>query len=179
MARARRIVLGAGETSFPGWVATNRGELDVTDGALFRRLWPRPTVTHFLAEHVWEHLTPEQALAGVRHCAGALAPGGRLRIAVPDGWHPDPAYIERVRPGGTGLGADDHKVLYNAESLAALMREGRLEPIALEWRDAAGEFHRAPWSPQDGMVRRSAEHDERNREGQLVYTSLIMDGIKR
>jgi len=43
--------------------------------------------------------------------------GGTLRIAVPDGCHPDPNYIEHVRPGGTGAGADDHQFLYTYKTI--------------------------------------------------------------
>lgn len=34
-----------------------------------------------------------------------LKPGGYVRVAVPDGFHPDPAYIEMGRPGGYGTGS--------------------------------------------------------------------------
>lgn len=42
----------------------------------------------FLAEHVWEHLTLENAHRAARNCYRYLHPGGRLRLAVPDpDWH--------------------------------------------------------------------------------------------
>ena len=176
--RARRVVLGSGGLTQDQWFATDRDLLDLGRPETFTIVWPEPSVTHFLAEHVWEHLTPEEARTGVRLCAAALVPRGRLRIAVPDGAHPSADYIASVRPGGTGAGADDHKVLYTVESLCALLREDGLLPHPLEWWDAEGRFHGEPWSPEDGMVRRSAEHDRRNAEEPLSYTSLIVDGIK-
>ena len=42
-----------------------------------------------------------------------MIPGGNFRIAVPDGFHTDPSYIENVKPGGTGEGSEDHKNLFN------------------------------------------------------------------
>ena len=33
-----------------------------------------------------------------------------IRIAVPDGFHADENYISIVKPGGTGEGAEDHKI---------------------------------------------------------------------
>ena len=48
----------------------------------------------------------------------------------------------------------------------------------LEFYDQRGQFHRRSWSSNDGHIRRSAEHDPRNQDGQLVYTSLILDAIK-
>jgi len=44
-----------------------------------------------------------------------------LRVAVPDGFHPNPGYIERVKPGGTGPGAGDHKILYTYRTLSAIL----------------------------------------------------------
>lgn len=42
----------------------------------------------FLAEHVWEHLSLEDAHRATRNCYRFLRPGGRLRLAVPDpDWH--------------------------------------------------------------------------------------------
>ncbi|MBK8662452.1 MAG: hypothetical protein IPN18_11850 [Ignavibacteriales bacterium] len=37
----------------------------------------------------------------------------RIRIAVPDGYHTDPTYIDYVKPGGSGPAADDHRHLLN------------------------------------------------------------------
>lgn len=38
----------------------------------------------FVAEHVWEHLSLQEAHRATRNCERHLRPGGRLRIAVPD-----------------------------------------------------------------------------------------------
>ena len=62
-----------------------------------------------MAEHVWEHLSEADARAANRLCFRYLKPGGVLRLAVPDGLHPDPGYIDEVRPGGTGAGVDDQE----------------------------------------------------------------------
>ncbi len=177
--RARHIALGAGGIGErAGWAVTEFDALDVTRRSDFERLW-RPASRHtFLAEHVWEHLTPEQARAATANCYAFLRPGGRLRLAVPDGLHPNSAYIEDVRPGGTGAGADDHKVLYDYRSLSALLRACGFEVELLEHWDEHGKFRRATWDSEEGHVRRSADHDPRNRDGELRYTSLIVDGIR-
>jgi len=43
-----------------------------------------------LAEHVWEHLTKEEALIAALTCYRYIKNGGYLRVAVPDGPHPNP-----------------------------------------------------------------------------------------
>jgi predicted SAM-dependent methyltransferase len=102
----------------------------------------------------------------------ALMPGGRVRIAVPDGYHTDRAYQEHVAPPVNG-----HTFLWNFKSLSAVMLNAGFRVELLEWWNANG-FNRRPWDAADGMIHRSFEHDERNKDGKPNYTSLIIDGFK-
>jgi predicted SAM-dependent methyltransferase len=176
--RARRIVIGAGGIAAPGWFNTDRDTLDVLRREDFLRHWKPASRRAFFAEHVWEHLTADNAAIAARNVFEFLRPGGRLRIAVPDGLNPDPQYLEHVRPGGSGPGADDHQVLWTVESLRQLLLDAGFQVVALEYWDAAGHFHAEPWSSADGHVRRSKRFDPRNQDGTIRYTSLIIDGIK-
>jgi predicted SAM-dependent methyltransferase len=174
----RRIVVGTSGHAPPGWIATDIGSLNLLDEADWRSRFAEGSLDAILAEHVWEHLAPAAGLEAAVRCARYLRPGGRLRVAVPDGLHPDPAYIAAVRPGGTGPGADDHKLLYTYRTLGALLERAGLAVTLLEHFDEAGRFHAAPWRWEDGPVRRSAAHDPRNAGGRLVYTSLIADAVR-
>jgi predicted SAM-dependent methyltransferase len=173
-----RLVVGAGGLFEAGWIPTDLNTLDLTRGADWAALFQPGSIEVILAEHVWEHLTPEQSRTALRYCHQYLKPGGRIRIAVPDGYHPDSAYHEYVRPGGTGPGADDHKILYTYETLSAALQEGGFVAEKLEHFNESGVFSRQAWEPRYGTVRRSALTDQRNSDGVLRYTSLIMDGIK-
>jgi predicted SAM-dependent methyltransferase len=173
-----RIVVGAGGIAMRGWILTDREQLDVLLERDWMRYFVEGSIDAILAEHVWEHLTAEQAIDAAQRCFRYLRPGGRLRIAVPDGLHPDPQYIEAVRPGGSGPGANDHKVLYTLRTLCAVFEEAGFETRALEHFDAGGNFHAAGWNATDGTVRRSSRFDQRNEEGRLRYTSIIIDAIK-
>lgn len=119
---SQKIVIGSSNIPQTGWLLTNEDELDITQRDDFVKYWKPNTRLAFLAEHVWEHLTLEESEKALRNCFEFLGCGGRLRIAVPDGFHPDPEYIEYVRPGGTGLGSDDHKVLYNYHLLSEALK---------------------------------------------------------
>lgn len=175
----RLIVGNGGLPVAPGWIATDIDYLDLLRPADWARFLAQNSVTAILAEHVWEHLAPVDGLTAARVCHDYLRPGGYLRIAVPDGFHPDPAYLDSVRIGGTGAGADDHKALYTHESLSQLLIASGFEIEPLEYFDRAGNFHAVDWDPADGMVHRSRRFDERNRDGQLHYTSLILDARKK
>jgi predicted SAM-dependent methyltransferase len=174
-----RLVVGAGGTTFPGWIATEFALIDVTDARTLERFFGSGSIAAILAEHVWEHMTPEQARSAAANCHRLLRPGGYLRVAVPDGLHPDPAYIEGVKPGGSGPGSDDHKVLYTFRSLQDLLQSAGFEVKLLEWFDERGSFHCLGWEPGEGFVRRSTRFDERNRENPTAYTSIIVDALKR
>ena len=175
---AKRIVVGAGRTAFPGWFATDRATLDLLEREDFTRHWAPGTRTAFLAEHVWEHLSEEQGKQAAANCFEFLRHGGRLRIAVPDGLNPDPEYREYVRPGGTGPGADDHEVLYTAPILQASLESVGFVCTLLEYWDEAGKFHATDWNPNEGKIARSIRFDPRNQDGSPHYTSLIVDAIK-
>ena len=128
-----------------------------------------------LAEHVWEHLTLDEGVAAAHQCFAYVKPGGYVRAAVPDGFNPDPAYLEMVRPGGCGAGAEDHKVLYTYRTFSNVFEAARFRVELLEYFDENGEFHCREWSPEEGMIHRSSRFDERNRNGRLAYTSIVLD----
>jgi predicted SAM-dependent methyltransferase len=173
-----RIVIGAAGHSQDDWIATDQDLLDVLDTDSWAKLLSPCSVTTIMAEHVWEHLTLEQGREAATHCMHYLKPGGRLRLAVPDGYSPDPNYIESVKPAGTGPGAKDHRVLFNYVLMTELLESAGFTVSLLEYFDEEGIFHVADWDPADGLIRRSQRYDERNKDGVLRYTSLIADGVK-
>lgn len=170
-----KIIIGAGQTRFEGWISTDAPAFDVRNRDHWRKLFPPATIDRMLAEHVFEHLTSDELAKCLEIAAQYLAPSGRVRIAVPDGNHPDAEYIRRVQPGGIGVGAGDHKALYTCDLIGDLMRKQSYQFELLEYFDAEGQFHQSEWSADDGFISRSADHDARNAEGQLNYTSLIVD----
>jgi predicted SAM-dependent methyltransferase len=173
-----RIVIGAGGTTFPGWVPSEQGALDLLRPETWARHLADASVDALLSEHVWEHLTPEQGLVAARTCHRFLRPGGYLRVAVPDGNHPSPEYIRYVEVGGTAGGDDPHKVLYTLDTFRTVFEAVGFAVTPLEWFDAGGTFREADWSPEGGMIERSRRFEERNRDGVLRITSIILDAHK-
>ena len=98
-----------------------------------------------------------------------------IRIAVPDGFHKDREYIDKVKPGGTGEGAEDHKNLFNYKSLAGLFEAQNFKAILVEYWDEGGNFHAGYSNDENGYVLRSFINDSRNSDGIPHYTSLIVD----
>jgi len=177
--RPLRVVLGAGGLSAPGWLATDIDTLDIVRARDWRRVFGGSSIDVALAEHVWEHLTPEEAMLAASNCFNALKIDGYLRAAVPDGLHPSADYIEQVRPGGCGCGAEDHHVLYTYSSFSRLFQQCGFEVTLLEHFDEDGRFTFRHWRPETGMVHRSCRFDERNEDDPHAYTSIVLDAVKR
>jgi predicted SAM-dependent methyltransferase len=173
-----RIIVGAADNRHEGWIATNKNMLNLLHESDWAHHFEANQVDAILAEHVWEHLDCFGAIMAADNCFKYLKPGGYMRVAVPDGWHPDKDYIDRVKPGGWGIGSDDHHVLYTYRSLRTVFALVGFDTLLLEYFDERGTFHYLDWSPTDGMIERSKRFDSRNRTGTLAYTSIILDARK-
>jgi predicted SAM-dependent methyltransferase len=173
-----RIIVGAAEDSYEGWIATEKDQLSLLQEADWAYHFESNPVDAILAEHVWEHLDCSAAIVAAQNCFKYLKPGGYMRVAVPDGLHPDDGYIDHVKPGGSGAGADDHRVLYTYRTLKTVYELVGFEVLLLEYFDERGTFHYLDWSPTDGMITRSKRFDSRNRTRELAYTSIILDARK-
>ncbi|CAN5337085.1 SAM-dependent methyltransferase [soil metagenome] len=158
--------------------ATDIDTLNITKDDDWRNLLMNLRVDNITAEHVWEHLSDVDTILANKNCFKYLKKNGVLRLAVPDGLHPDENYIEYVRPGGSGLGADDHKVLYTYKIMKERLESAGFRVDLLEYWDENGTFHFKDWNSENGYIMRSSKNDKRNKDGVLHYTSLIVDAIK-
>jgi predicted SAM-dependent methyltransferase len=149
--------------------------LDATNTSDWYRLFGDRKISAICAEQVWAHMTEEQGANALKNASDFLETGGHIRLAVPDGNFPSVEYLEWVRPGGNGPGADDHKTLYNVYSLSKLGESVGLIPTPLEFFDSSGRFNFVEWQTQDGFIGRSSRFDVRNALGRLNYSSLIID----
>ena len=173
-----KIVVGSSGFYEQGWTPTDIEYLNMLNDGDWKNFFKENSIDAILGEHVWEHLSEEDGLLAFKNCFKYLKHGGYLRIAIPDGFHPKEEYINHVKPGGIGIGADDHKILYNYQSLTNSLYRAGFRINLLEYFDENGLFHAIPWKTDDGFIKRSKDHDPRNANGELNYTSLIVDAIK-
>lgn len=177
--RRPKIVVGAAGTFQSGWIVTDRSFLDLLKESDWSRLFKPGCVGGIVAEHVWEHLSREDGLRAAKLCFNYLMPGGCLRVAVPDGMFPDEDYIQRVCPGDPGSPGHGHQVLYDHRTLSELFESAGFQVVLLEYWDGNGSFHSIPMDGARGIIRRSSKNDPRNKNGDLRYTSLIVDAVKK
>ena len=174
-----KLIIGAGDRKQDGWISTEQNQLDLLKPEDFSRILNGAIgFESMVMEHVLEHLSEDDVLVALKNCYDNLSPNGRLRIAVPDGLHPDKDYIEYVRPGGTGAGADSHKMLFNYRMLGRMLRQVGFSVSYIEWWDESGNFNTRPWNEIDGYIERCLANDPRNNDGKPHYTSLIVDAVK-
>jgi predicted SAM-dependent methyltransferase len=173
-----RLMIGSGYTLYKNWIITDIDTLNIAKEDQWEKYFKRNSISSILAEHVWEHLNGDTCKESLKNCYQFLAAKGNLRLAVPDGYNPDMNYIKSVKPGGSGIGAYDHKFLYNYKTLTKILREVGFTVKLLEYYDETGKFHFNEWSAEKGYIQRSALNDKRNKGGRLKYTSLIIDAVK-
>jgi predicted SAM-dependent methyltransferase len=203
----KRIVIGAWDRCDPDWIPTQRDFLDLLKREDWERFFQPDSVDAMLAEHVWEHLSEEEGRAAAITCFKYLKPGGYLRVAVPDGLHPDPTYVDMVKAGknpdaGGGApnqaptpadqagNAADHKALYTYKTLRDVFQRAGFRVVLYEYFDEAGAFHLEEWNRNGGTIWRSIRFDPRNSAGRLLsvypgsiddylcYSSIVLDAIK-
>jgi predicted SAM-dependent methyltransferase len=174
-----KLVVGSGGFHLNDWILTDIDTLNVSKYEDWDRYFKEGVVDAVFSEHVWEHLGLEETYKANLNIFRYLKPGGRLRIAVPDGLHPKTSYINYVKPGGNGPGADDHKILYTYKSLSENLSKAGFNVSLLEYWDENGSFISNEYDEIFGKVMRSSKHDKSNAGGTLEYTSLIVDAVKR
>lgn len=143
----RRLHIGCGEVRLDGWINADMGPRSqlIID---IRRTLPFPAnyLERIYSEHVLEHVTYETAIRFLREARRVLAPGGILRIAMPDlddliegycdNWRrfdwvrwPEHAFIKtRAQMINMAFRWWGHRHLYNREELErALIEAGFTE----------------------------------------------------
>lgn len=172
--KATRVLLGCGgrTRNNEAWLATDRYKVDLLDRSTFEKWWKPNTITAFLSEHVWEHLSEEEAERANSILFDFLKPGGWFRIAVPDGFNPNPKYIDHVKVGGDN---QYHKQLYNYKTLTAQLEKAGFKVEPLEYFNENGELVLNKWDKKDGFLRRCSFNLIRLRKKDL---SLVVDAFK-
>ena len=132
-----KIIIGSADTKYKGWLITDMPWFDITNLSTMRKYFQNYKVSNILAEHVFEHLKLQDGYIAIQNLKEILKRGGKIRIAVPDGYHSNLDYINLVKPGGTGDA--DHKELYNYKSILKIL-DTDFEIHLLEYFNEKHEF---------------------------------------
>ncbi len=179
-----KVIVGAALTYQKGWYSTNEQWLDITSCDDWKRVFGgKVLLTHVVAEHVFEHLSKEECQEALRLIGQHMNSGGRIRIAVPDGYHPNHEYIRHVDINGIGADGSDHKQLLNVDSLSDLLQDAGFRVEHLEGYLKDGTLVKKSLDADDGFIQRS-RNNPMNMVGKAGWefvdanTSLIVDGFK-
>lgn len=170
-----KVIVGAGKTKIKGWFSTEEYFFNIVNPLDYEKFFKKKKIDFLLAEHVLEHIDQELLNITISNFFKYSNQNCNIRIAVPDGFHPDINYINYVKPGGGGAGAKEHKSLFNYKTLMSLFSEKGFVPDLIEYWDDKAKFHSKYKNDEKGIVYRSFINDERNIDNKLSYTSLIID----
>lgn len=176
-----KIIIGAGKTSYEGWISTQENDLDLLNRSDFERMFAKERPLAILAEHVWEHMTLKEGRVAAQNCYDFLSDGGYIRVAVPDANFRNEWYQDIVKVGGNGNPshpAFTHKIVYDYKTLCKVFEEVGFIVDLLEYCDENGNFHYKYWNEHDGKIGRSLRFDTRNKDGRLGMVSIIIDAKK-
>jgi predicted SAM-dependent methyltransferase len=173
-----RLAIGSESHCSEAWIPAENDQLDLVNPASWSSFFQKSSVDAILAEHVWEHLSEQDGKTAARNCFQFLRPGGYLRVAVPDGFHPSQQRQTLRRAGGNEIGAGGHGQLYNHHSFAEAFLAVGFQVQLIEFFDQEGVFHSNHWDVSKGLVKRSLLFDERNIAQPFAYTSLVLDAVK-
>jgi predicted SAM-dependent methyltransferase len=170
-----RLHLGCGPNRLDGWVNLDIDAAVHPDVRLDLRVGlpvPESVASLIYSEHVLEHFSLADGARLLADCYRALAPGGILRIAMPDlsalvehyradwraqDWLQDSAYAEIDTPAhmlNYALREWGHRYLYDFEDLA-----GRLQHVGFR------DITRVPWGNSSEPMLRDLET---RKDSQLV-----------
>ena len=155
-----KLQIGSGRNMIPGWLNTDMSIDICKDGAMYLDAgetfpFPDHSIDYVYSEHLFEHLSHDQAVNMLKECHRVLKPSGVLRIATPDFHfledlylHPEkPAnksYIEWSAKGGgycspipeTPLNVINkfhtewgHKIIYDRQTLTGLLKDNGYKDI--------------------------------------------------
>lgn len=176
-----KIIIGAGQTKYDGWIATQESELNLLSTSDWDRSFKIESIDAMLAEHVWEHMTYKEGIMAAENCYKYLKQGGYIRCAVPDKNFRNEWYQNMVQIGGPGPSnhpAATHKIVYDYETIKNVFESVGFEVTILEYCDKNGDFHYTYWNENDGKIGRSFRFDTRNSIEKLGMVSIIIDAKK-
>lgn len=176
-----KIIIGAGDQKYDGWIATHKNDLDLTNEQDWLLTFKDRKADAFLCEHVWEHLTLNEGKEAAKYVFNSLKPGGYIRAAVPDKNFQNDIYQETIKVGGPGPEnhpASDHKIVYDYKLFLRIFEQAGFRVDLLEYCDEHGRFHYNHWDLSKGFIYRTLRNDHRNKNGELKFVSLLIDAKK-
>lgn len=178
------LILGAALTSQDDWISTNEEWLDISNRKDWFRLFKnQKKVNKAVAEHVFEHLTKDEMRKSLGLIYLHLVENGTLRIAVPDGNHPDPLYRKHTGINGIGADASDHKQFITFEFLEEELKKAGFKCKLIQGYTKEGNLINNDFSTKNGFIMRSRNKSYKkiNKLGWEFpdsNTSLIVDAFK-
>lgn len=174
-----RVNVGGASRVFEGWVLSDIKAFDVTSVGEYVHAFGGQGASAFRAEHMFEHLFPDQVDITAAMSYLFMAPGGHYRIAVPAGNHPVDDFLQHVAAGNR----HQHKQLWNVDNMPPIFVRQGYDVQMMEYFEPDGTFHKHyPEDPDEDLRKWSRVYrvadEEKVRKKTYGYISLYFDAIK-
>lgn len=173
-----RLAIGPETHCTADWIPAARDQLDLVNPASWSCFFQKSSVDAILAERVWDQMSEQDSRLAARNCFQFLKPGGYLRVAVPDGFHPAQQRKNSGCSEDAAIGRGRCSKLYNHKSFANAFVAVGFNVQLIEFFDQEGVFHSNHWDVSKGLVKRTLLFDDRNIAQPFAYTSLVLDAVK-
>lgn len=169
----RKLHLGSGQVHLPGFVncdlfSNTRADVyhDITNLA-----YPPETFDEIYCCHCAEHIGRHKIQATLSHWKSLLAPGGRLKLAVPDfgavcAWYQQTGDIDSLIGlvcGGQRNSLDQHTMIFDRGSLTKMLEKvGFVNVEPWDWRTsehAAFDDYASAYLPLDPLTRKPLDKE--------------------
>ena len=173
------------------WIHYSINTLDLTNSNfmnIIHKLLPGAGIDTIVSEHTWEHFTIAEAILAAKYCFDALAPGGLLRIAVPDvnsalahagssKMLDEEGRVRHLSAAGVLRKdiKDGHLIHWSPCSLKEVLTVAGFLPAhieAVEYTMPNGTVYSNDWLYEDGPIERSSKGSKR------LASSLVVDARK-
>lgn len=173
-----RVVIGASNTNFKGWISTEQFFFDITKAESWKKNFGARKIDNLLAEHVFEHLTEDEIKTTLSLACQYLKKNGIFRIAVPDCYHPSSYMIDLVKPGGLEPAATDHKISLTIDLFKQLLGNIKFIMKSVEYFDKNGIFH-SQYSDENGYIFRSKAHYSGRFTNDIKEYNKLLAGVPK
>lgn len=193
-----KVIVGADGDRYPGWLSTEKSFFDITNIDHWKKYFemkvpittadqtkevpdemiewkPMQVIKNLLLDHVLQELDNIEAVTALTWCKKYMAPGGRIRIAVPDWNHRDNDFkelMQQIYPS---------KMKLTEKNLIHLLRQAGFKQFQVKECFQDSEFFNiSTWYRIDGYCKRSFWYDPNNMTGDtgMFWSCLIVDAIK-
>lgn len=131
--------LGLVDTNLPEYISTDQDELDLINRYDITKYIPQASILNILANHVMEHIYPEEIWNVFNNIFFMQKAGGYLVICVPDLLSPNSRHYKGMEEAILFQPKASHFIFFSLESITYLLSKIGYEVIPIYYHNEKGK----------------------------------------